>query len=136
MSELKSCPYCGHEPDSRISDTDGNKYYTCGSKWCRNGNWYTLEEWNARPLEDALQNEIDFVENKADQFNEGFQAARNGEPDRPIELEESNAWMEGYAYGAYLPMKQRITELEAQLAQVAKENDWMKYPEPPESGAK
>jgi nickel-dependent lactate racemase len=57
--KLKACPYCGHEPDSRISDTDGNKYYTCGSKWCRNGNWYALEEWNTRPLEDALQKSID-----------------------------------------------------------------------------
>lgn len=46
-------------------------------------------------------------------------------------------------------LQKRIDELEAQLAQVAKisririltaispfENDWMKYPEPPESGAK
>ena len=51
MSDLKPCPFCGNEPDSRTSDTDGNKYYTCGSRWCRNGNWYTLEEWNKRPLE-------------------------------------------------------------------------------------
>jgi hypothetical protein len=33
-------------------------------------------------------------------------------------------------------LQKRIDELEAQLAQVAKENDWYKYPEPPESGAK
>lgn len=33
-------------------------------------------------------------------------------------------------------LQKRIDELEAQLAQVAKENGWMKYPEPPESGAK
>lgn len=71
--ELKPCPYCGHEPDSRISDTDGNKYYTCGSKWCRNGNWYTLEEWNARSLEDALQKMSDKIaetEKAIDEFEE------------------------------------------------------------------
>jgi hypothetical protein len=70
--ELKPCPYCGHEPDSRISDTDGNKYYTCCSKWCRNGNWYTLEEWKSRPLEDALQKRIAELEIEKEKWKAKF----------------------------------------------------------------
>jgi hypothetical protein len=54
-----------------------------------------------------------FCSEEADKFNEGFLAARDGEPERPIATEEeSNAWMEGYAYGSYEPMTQRIADLE------------------------
>jgi hypothetical protein len=52
-----------------------------------------------------------------DQFNAGFEAARDGKPesDHPNYDIDTDDWLPGYAWGAFEPMKQRIAELEKDL---------------------
>ena len=54
MSELKPCPFCNIPPASKTSKIDGKEYYSCLVADCPNGSWLTADEWNTRPIEDAL----------------------------------------------------------------------------------
>ena len=58
MSELKPCPFCNIPPASRTSKIDGKEYYSCLDADCPNGSWFIADEWNTRPIEDALQARI------------------------------------------------------------------------------
>ena len=54
MSELKPCPFCNMPAASITSKIDGKEYYSCLNVDCPNGSWFTADEWNTRPIEDAL----------------------------------------------------------------------------------
>ena len=58
MSELKPCPFCNIPPASRTSKIDGKEYYSCFNADCPNVSWFTADEWNTRPIEDALNARI------------------------------------------------------------------------------
>lgn len=52
----KQCPFCGSTPREHII----YKWYRCPSGGCLGSKaWVTLLEWNTRPVEDALQAEVD-----------------------------------------------------------------------------
>lgn len=61
MSELKKCPVCGSGATQCWMPDDGfrhAKYITCENKDCpvyQSG--FTKEQWQSRPLEDALRTE-------------------------------------------------------------------------------
>lgn len=60
MEELKPCPFCGNKEGlgMGISGVDSNFVYCqCNTKKVAHG-------WNARPLEDALESRVDFLEDK------------------------------------------------------------------------
>lgn len=56
MSELKPCPFCGQKVYAQ--NTHGQVYIRCGR--CRHT--ATEREWQARPLEDAKDAEIEALE--------------------------------------------------------------------------
>ena len=58
MSELKPCPFCNIPPASKTSKIDGKEYYSCLDADCPNGSWFIADEWNTRPIEDALNARI------------------------------------------------------------------------------
>ena len=60
--ELKACSYCGKQPQGNNWHTYGRNpkdemRYFCANHDCPNGfhKVLTLEEWNTRPIEDALR---------------------------------------------------------------------------------
>ena len=55
--ELKPCPFCGDNLTwHRDPNSEDDGWYSCGCKW---GEWINADRWNTRPIEDALQAEID-----------------------------------------------------------------------------
>lgn len=51
--ELKPCPFCGIENEARyVNGLNGAKVFQC--QWC-GSQCNSQDDWNARPLEDALQ---------------------------------------------------------------------------------
>lgn len=116
--ELKPCPFCGCECELKEIQFafDLKQYANHPYNDCILGSLriVPVSIWNARPLEDTLQTEIDKL---------------------CAEL-KLNSIQISIGNDSIMSLQKRIDELESQLAQVAKENDWMKYPEPPESGAK
>jgi len=72
MSELKPCPFCGTLPQANawifrgISETR----YFCPNQECPlSVRTVTLEEWNTRPIEDALNARIAELELRLDVYN-------------------------------------------------------------------
>ena len=62
---MKPCPFCGSEPVERLSKIDGNVYYGCWNNLeCPKASWFTADEWNTRPIEDALRAEIARLQEK------------------------------------------------------------------------
>lgn len=52
MSELKPCPFCGHEASESFL---GEGFVACGSFNCQIGmTIFDPNSWNTRPIEDAL----------------------------------------------------------------------------------
>ena len=69
MNELKSCPFCGNEPV-----VEGN-LVACNNLNCPtyDNYWtdpmiFTCDQWNTRPIEDALQSRIAELEAEIDQL--------------------------------------------------------------------
>jgi len=68
MSELKPCPFCGGKAlTNTFLDYEDLEYtpldtieheVTCENERCINGWWLSPKEWNARPIEDALNKRI------------------------------------------------------------------------------
>jgi hypothetical protein len=63
--ELKLCPYCGGlvkvAPHQGKAETE-KLLMCCTNKRCPNeGNLFYFDEWQSRPLEDALQAKLDIV---------------------------------------------------------------------------
>ena len=56
--ELRPCPFCNIPPASKTSKIDGKEYYSCFNADCPNVSWFTADEWNTRPIEDALNARI------------------------------------------------------------------------------
>jgi hypothetical protein len=53
MSELKPCPFCGSKP---VSTYENKNRFCCPTDHCPNGYYpFTVEQWNNRPIEDALR---------------------------------------------------------------------------------
>lgn len=67
MSELKSCPFCGYEPETKEIHVYPNGEKSPAFIKCKRCNYhlfgYNEEElfvhWNHRPIEDALRSELD-----------------------------------------------------------------------------
>ena len=66
--ELKPCPFCGKVPDL---PTDGSKNIGCMNKTCFShyGEGTTPNDWNNRPLEDALDKRIAELEAMVEKLN-------------------------------------------------------------------
>ena len=64
IGEAIPCPFCG-KPADIIEIIRGNKRARCNNDNCPNHHLptMTLEDWNTRPREDALQAEIDRLQN-------------------------------------------------------------------------
>jgi hypothetical protein len=62
MTELKKCPFCGSE--AKTDDVIG-RYVYCPNPdchmWRLEGEEIEIDEWQSRPLEDALQAKLDDV---------------------------------------------------------------------------
>ncbi len=64
--ELKPCPFCGHEFDTYVMES-GEIMGSCSNIMCiAYGLFCSVEEWNTRPIEDALQKRIDELQRKLD----------------------------------------------------------------------
>ena len=59
MDNLKSCPFCGKEQLDDIGDDGNIPYDNSMSHICDYCNATVERDWNRRPLEDALQAELD-----------------------------------------------------------------------------
>jgi hypothetical protein len=60
QTERKACPFCGNQP---IQNSKDSERINCSLMGCYQSeawrDWgFTLEDWNARPLEDALNEQI------------------------------------------------------------------------------
>ena len=68
MSELKPCPFCGEPADDRY-----NRLAKCSNKSCLMNHWvddedfFIDDDWNTRPIEDALRARIAELEAERDQ---------------------------------------------------------------------
>jgi hypothetical protein len=78
MTELKKCPFCGSEP-GYIKDVDG-EWIWCSNVECMGGNG-SGERWNTRPLEDALQVQLNELKNENDDLMGDYIAAAKRECD-------------------------------------------------------
>ena len=69
MSELKPCPFCGEPADDRY-----NRLAKCSNKSCLMNHWvddedfFIDDDWNTRPIEDALRARIAELEEEIDQL--------------------------------------------------------------------
>jgi hypothetical protein len=63
MTELKKCPFCGSEATNPMTK-NSSKYADCSNQDCITNKivYVTVDEWNTRPIEDALQARIDELE--------------------------------------------------------------------------
>ena len=104
--ELRPCPFCGKPADDRY-----NRLAKCSNKQCLMNYWieddadfYIRDDWNTRPIEDALQSRIAELEMKI-RHNALWQASEDAEerahleklvPDlkkRIAELEKAYRWI-------------------------------------------
>ena len=60
MNELSRCPF-GHDAVHHLPDeNDSRDFYCCSDNYCAlRRKAFTFEEWQTRPLEDALQKQVD-----------------------------------------------------------------------------
>lgn len=59
MDKLKPCPFCGGEVDTHTLSYGRRICGCCRGDCILCGRWFGVEEWNSRPLEDALQDKVD-----------------------------------------------------------------------------
>lgn len=102
MSELKPCPFCGSEA------TDEANYCACCNPDCEFVGWFFLkEQWNTRPVEDALRAENEELKAKVAQLEEYHKGAIHALNSRGEEyigrLQTDNA-----------SLKAKVAELEAE----------------------
>jgi hypothetical protein len=68
-SELKACPFCGLAP-SRAAKSYGTPIVCCGNVHCTLGasdaDWYEIDDWNQRPIEDAATARAEAAEQRAE----------------------------------------------------------------------
>ena len=65
MSELKACPFCGKPPAVSY-----NGYPHCPIPGVgAHAGGMKKEEWNTRPIEDALQNEVNTLQARIDELD-------------------------------------------------------------------
>ena len=76
-SELKACPFCGLAP-SRAAKSYGTPIVCCGNAHCTLGasdaDWYEIDDWNQRPIEDAAIARAEAAEQRAEAYR-AFAAA-------------------------------------------------------------
>ena len=100
--ELRPCPFCGEPADDRY-----NRLAKCSNKSCLMNHWvddedfFIDDDWNTRPIEDALQSRI--AELEKDLSNK--------------EIEYTDLWDDALALQA------RIAELEAEIYQLTAHSD-------------
>ena len=69
MSELKPCPFCGEEPATRAG------FAICINDDCEQSNYWSgldIDDWNTRPIEDALNARIAELEAELTELKERF----------------------------------------------------------------
>lgn len=75
MPELKRCPFCG----SQVDEFRGHAIHRTVAMACplaMNNLWWTAKEWERRPIEDALQQQVTMLTAERATFNktvEGLQ---------------------------------------------------------------
>ena len=60
--ELKACPFCGKKPESR--NEYGHYWLECDCMSTQSTPEEAADEWNTRPVEDALRAEIETLKGK------------------------------------------------------------------------
>ena len=71
MSELKPCPFCGNEPTVTNEFDDEVLFYGCTKDIdcpLYDAPFVNLENWNTRPIEDALNARIAELESLVEQL--------------------------------------------------------------------
>ena len=91
MNELSRCPFC--EVVAAKSTLIARPYWHKKNGCLLSGQHFTEEEWQTRPLEDALQKRIDEYDHGAKAFIVFCPIAIN----RPIVLEEAKRFLIEYA---------------------------------------
>ena len=63
-SEPKPCPFCGQNPSAETYSVTSVTYVQCTTPGClmRYFDWVRAEQWNSRPIEDALTQRINDLE--------------------------------------------------------------------------
>ncbi len=84
--ELRPCPFCGGKAiTATFLDYDDLEYMpldtiepevTCENERCINGWWLSPNDWNTRPIEDALRARIAELEAKNEKINYFFRRLR------------------------------------------------------------
>ena len=62
MNELKNCPFCGSELTEDDAFSEDGYPQMCHCIWQTNSAEKAVQNWNTRPIEDALQARIDELE--------------------------------------------------------------------------
>ena len=110
MRELKPCPFCGNEPV-----VEGN-LVACNNLNCPtyDNYWtdpmiFTCDQWNTRPIEDALQAENEWLKECNDVATPIDVALRK----RIAELEAAQRW---------IPVSERLPEIETDRVLIRRGN--------------
>ena len=110
--ELRPCPFCNIPPASKTSKIDGKEYYSCFNADCPNVSWFTADEWNTRPIEDALNARIAELECQLEDWAEGFVVLI---AELEEEVTKGNELQDSYC--------DRIAKLEAYVAELEAETE-------------
>ena len=57
-NELKPCPFCGEKIQTKNPDCYDDKQDACACGCIDKDGWVSFEQWQSRPIEDALRAEI------------------------------------------------------------------------------
>ena len=116
MNELKSCPFCGNEPV-----VEGN-LVACNNLNCPtyDNYWtdpmiFTCDQWNTRPIEDALQAENEWLKEELQQEKTRSQLNLEAEERRMLNIT--------YYCAEIDRLNARIAELEAEIDQLTAHSD-------------
>lgn len=102
-THLANCPFCGEHAKTHYDDKTEEHHVTCTHRYC--SLWYdmhiTLQEWNTRPLEDALQQKLDEAVNFIIPDEETYRKIMWNTLDRAVEIEEKRIEQQHQETGLY-----------------------------------
>ena len=114
--KVKTCPFCRKEPATRAG------FAICINDDCEQSNYWSgldIDEWNNRPIEDALNARIAELEAENDILKDHLREAKNILIDKNLQID--SLYEEGYK------LQQRIAELEAENAALKAEPKPLAY---------